>query len=266
MYYTRSGFPQEGEKVIVVVTKIQYHSVFVKLVEYKDKSGLLHISEIAPGRIRSINEYVKEGKTTVCKVLRVDEQKGHIDLSLRRVSEAQRIERLSLMKQELKAEKIIEATAQELKSDVKKFYEKLAKVILKKYDYIYDFFFEVALNQSPMDEAKLPVKEAKVLETLIRARIKQPLVELGGKLKMISYLGNGAQVVRDILDEADALDEHVTIRYLGAGTYKVRIVTKEYKDAEHILQQVLTCIQKRVDNKQTFMHFAKEEGKKIEAE
>ena len=89
MLYRRKGFPEEDELVLCTVTKIFPHSVFCNLDEF-GRTGVIHISEIAPGRIRNIRNYVRHGKKVICKVLRTDKQKGHIDLSLRRVNEGQR--------------------------------------------------------------------------------------------------------------------------------------------------------------------------------
>jgi translation initiation factor 2 subunit 1 len=77
MFYKKEGFPEEDELVICTVAEIQYHSIFVTVDEYDNISGMIHISEIAPGRIRNIRDYVKEGKVIVCKVLRINTEKGH---------------------------------------------------------------------------------------------------------------------------------------------------------------------------------------------
>ena len=89
MYYRKEGMPEESELVMSTVTKIQYNAIFVNLDEY-DKTGMIHISEISPGRIRNIRDFVREGKKIVCVVLRVNQERGYIDLSLRRVGEGQR--------------------------------------------------------------------------------------------------------------------------------------------------------------------------------
>ena len=61
--------PKEGEIVLCKVTKIFHSSVFANLVEYGDfSSGMIHISEIAPGRIRNLRDYVKVGKQIVCVI------------------------------------------------------------------------------------------------------------------------------------------------------------------------------------------------------
>ena len=94
MFYKKKEIPKEGEIVLCTVKKISYHSVFLKLDEYNNLEGMMHISEIAPGRIRTIRDYVKEGKKVVCKILRVNKITKSIELSLRRVNKMQRINNL----------------------------------------------------------------------------------------------------------------------------------------------------------------------------
>jgi len=47
---------------------------------------MILLSEVSRRRIRSINKLIRVGKQEVCMVLRVDQDKGYIDLSKRRVS------------------------------------------------------------------------------------------------------------------------------------------------------------------------------------
>src|SRR3990167_8225509 len=121
MLLKKEGFPEEDELVLCTVTKIFHNGVFVDLDEYA-KGGMIHISEVSPGRIRNIRDFVVEGKKVVCKVLRVDGEKGHIDLSLRRVNEGQKKIKINEIKMEQRAEKIIEFAAKKLSIDFKKFY------------------------------------------------------------------------------------------------------------------------------------------------
>ena len=65
------------------VTGITNFGAFVELTG--GKVGLIHISEVAPGRIRNIREFVSEGKKIICMILRVKKEREQYDLSLRRV-------------------------------------------------------------------------------------------------------------------------------------------------------------------------------------
>src|SRR5439155_23833651 len=77
---------------------------FVTLDEYESKSRFIHIAEVSSGSIKYIRDYVREGQKVVCKVLKVDTDKGHIDLSLKAVNEHQRREKIQEWKNEQKAE------------------------------------------------------------------------------------------------------------------------------------------------------------------
>jgi translation initiation factor 2 subunit 1 len=79
MLYKKTGLPEESELVLCTVTKVLPNSVFVTLDEY-GIDGLIHISEVSPGRIRNIRDFVKEGKKVVCKILRINVERGQVDV------------------------------------------------------------------------------------------------------------------------------------------------------------------------------------------
>jgi general stress protein 13 len=68
------------------VTGIQPYGAFVALDE--EKQGLVHISEVAHGFVKDINDYLSVGKEVQVKVLSVDEANGKISLSIRATQEA----------------------------------------------------------------------------------------------------------------------------------------------------------------------------------
>ena len=95
---------EEGQIVLCEVQKILGTTVFCKIEG--DGEGTLTTSEISPGRIRNIRKYVTPGKKIVCNVLRINMERGHIDLSLRRVNDSQRRRKMDEIKQEQKKNQI----------------------------------------------------------------------------------------------------------------------------------------------------------------
>ena len=89
-----SDFPEEGELVVVTVKTVKNFGAFGILDEYDGKEGFIHITDVASGWVKYIRDHVKESQKIVCKVLRVDEQKSHIDLSLKQVNEHQKREKI----------------------------------------------------------------------------------------------------------------------------------------------------------------------------
>jgi translation initiation factor 2 subunit 1 len=248
--------PEEDELVLCTVTKIHFNSVFAKLDEY-DKTGMIHISEISPGRIRNIRDYVVEGKKVICKVLRIDKVKGHIDLSLRRVNEGQRRRKNEEIKSEQRAEKIIEGLAKQLNLDLNVVYEEVAGNVFKKYEYIHQSFKDVV--EKDLDLINLGIKKniAEALTKIIKEKIKPPSVQIKGELKITLYDPNGVEIVKQALSKAKNKD--IIINYKGAGKYNIIVTAPDYKQAEKILKQKTESVIKFVEKKKGVVSFEREE-------
>jgi len=84
MYEPR--YPEIDEVVMVQVKSVAEMGAYVSLLEYNGIEGMILLSELSRRRIRSISKLIKVGRQEPVMVLRVDEEKGYIDLSKRRVS------------------------------------------------------------------------------------------------------------------------------------------------------------------------------------
>eukprot|EP00058_Branchiostoma_floridae_P024106 XP_002609596.1 hypothetical protein BRAFLDRAFT_115066 [Branchiostoma floridae] len=80
-------FPQVDEVIMVNVRSIAEMGAYVSLLEYNNIEGMILLSELSRRRIRSINKLIRVGRNECVVVIRVDEEKGYIDLSKRRVSQ-----------------------------------------------------------------------------------------------------------------------------------------------------------------------------------
>ena len=85
MYESR--YPQVDMAVMIQVKSIGEMCAYVSLLEYNNIEGMILLSELSRRRIRSINSLIKVGRTEPVMVLHVDEEKGYVNLSKRRVSE-----------------------------------------------------------------------------------------------------------------------------------------------------------------------------------
>lgn len=245
MNLQKKGFPEEDELVLCTVTAINPYSVFVTLDEYNGKTALVHISEVSPGRIRNIRDFVKEDKKIVCKVLRINKEKGHVDLSLRRVNESQKRIKLNEIKQQQLVEKIIEQVAKKNEKNFKKSLEEISEKILKKHDSIFEAFELVVENK--IDLGKILDKNvAEELTELIKQRISPPEVKICGIITLISRDSDGIERIKKILKLCEKAG--TIIKYAGGGTYNLEITAENYKNAEKILKKALKdseeCAQK----------------------
>ncbi|KAK3091959.1 hypothetical protein FSP39_024022 [Pinctada imbricata] len=79
-------YPEVEDVVMVNVRSIAEMGAYVHLLEYNNIEGMILLSELSRRRIRSINKLIRVGRNECVVVIRVDKDKGYIDLSKRRVS------------------------------------------------------------------------------------------------------------------------------------------------------------------------------------
>lgn len=248
MFYKKKGMPEESDLVQCTITKIQFHSVFARLDEFDNKSGMIHISEISPGRIRNIYDYVKEGKVVICKVLKIHPKLGHIDLSLRRVSEGQRRMKAEEMKQEQLAEKIIELLAPKFKKKPKELYEEIGIKILENYKYVHDCFLDSLADKKILEKAGVDKKYVDELHNLILLRNKPKEINIKENITLTSYEPNGIEIIKESLQKVLTESDKIMIKYHGGGTYDLTVTDTDFKIAEKILKQVNSQLEEDFSN------------------
>ncbi len=79
-------YPVVGEIYDGVVTKILDFGAFVEIMD-GGAQGLVHISEIAPRRIRAVQDELDVGQKVRVKVLEIDTERNRIRLSIKAVSD-----------------------------------------------------------------------------------------------------------------------------------------------------------------------------------
>lgn len=250
MLYKRQGIPEEDEIVLCQVTKLFPNSVFVDLLEY-GHSGMIHISEVSPGRIRNLRDYVSIGRQLVCKVLHIDRERGHIDLSLRRVNSTQREEKLEDMKQELKAEQLIKNMAKKHHQPAEKLYKTIAEAVLRSYSYIYQACKDVAAGEADLKKLGLEESLAQEFQVVILDKFKPAKVMIRGQIRLQTYLPQGIERIKETLFSIEQVSPTINLVYLGGGRYKLTIEDLTYESAEGHLAQVESILQNFQDKVST---------------
>lgn len=241
MFYHRPGLPEEEEIVLCKVTQILPNSVFVEIVEY-GKQGMVHISEIAPGRIRNLREYVSDGREIVCKVLRINRERGHIDLSLRRVNSTQRVDKLEEIRQETKAETLIKNIAKKLGRPAPELYTAVTSAIFKEYSHLYLCFKDIVAGKVSLEKLGLDKALAQEISTAVLDKFKPSKIELKGEIRLQTYASAGIDKIKSVLQAIEKISSSLKITYLGAGRYKLTLEDADYKPAEKkitLVQQLL---------------------------
>ena len=255
--------PEIGEIVIATITKVSDHGAYVTLDEYNGIQGFLHVSEIAPGWVRKVTKYVREGEKKVLLIKKVQATRGEIDLSLKQISKEQRKKKLLDVKRFEKEQGILKNIQEKAKLSSKQI-EAIEDKLLSKYDSVYDAIIDIATKNKEALENLEITEEIKTVIEDISTKIKLPSVEIRGILELTNNKSNGIEVIRKIL--LDVIKENnnskIEISYIGAPKYRVGIIAQDFKTAEKILKPILEKIEKDTKKKGGEFKFTREESKK----
>jgi len=232
--------PAENDIVLCTVEKIDGTTVFVKLED--GTQGTIIISEIAPGRIRNLREYVIPNKKIVCKVLRVSPTQ--LDLSLRRVGSKERLEVMEKYKQEQTAK-----TA--LSSLLKEKFKEVQEKILKDFENLSDFFNKARENEELIAKY-IPKEIVEQIKKITQKRRKEIEVKKIIKLKCLE--NDGISKIRNLFAVASKSAEVI---YIAAGKFQLTIKEEDYKKANQKMNECLLAIEQKA--KKDFCEFAIEE-------
>jgi len=251
--------PEQGEIILATVTKVMDHGAYVTLDEYDDVQGFLHISEIAPGWIRSVNRFVKDGEKKVLLVKKV--KAGDIDLSLKQVSKDQKKQKLKEVKKYEKGKTLLQ-NVQDKANLTDEEVEKIEDKIYTKFDSVYDAFMEIARNGiDVIKELKLAKKTTAAVEEIC-SKIKLPSVEIRGIMEITNNKSDGVEIIKKTLLDVIKKDSTMDITYLGAPKYRISITSEDFKSAEKSLKPIIEEIQTNIEKKKGLFKFTREDSKK----
>merc|ERR1712000_378750 len=140
-------YPEVESFVMVNVKQIAEMGAYVKLLEYHNAEGMILLSELSRRRIRSIQKLIRVGRNEVVVFLRVDKEKGYIDLSKRRVSPEDVIKCEERYSKSRAVNSIVTHVAHKLDYPLEQLYEKVVWPLDHSYGHSYDAF-KLAVTES----------------------------------------------------------------------------------------------------------------------
>lgn len=189
---------------------------YVSLLEYNGIEGMILLSELSRRRIRSITKLIKVGRQEPVMVLRVDKEKGYIDLSKRRVSpeDIQKCEdRFNKSKM---VHSIMRHVAETTGAPLEGLYGAIAWPLYKLFGHAFDAFKLMAADDGaavikrleeerggPVPELTPPVVE-QLLRNIKRRMTPQPL-KIRADVEATCYAYDGVERIRDAMRAAEAL-------------------------------------------------------------
>ncbi|MBS3073827.1 hypothetical protein J4447_00040 [Candidatus Pacearchaeota archaeon] len=222
---------EDGDLVLCKVTEVGRTAVSVVAEGNEKIDGTIPISEIAPGRIRNLRDYVVPNKRIVCKVLRANIS-GSLVLSLRRVSLKETKEVFEEQKKDRAALKILEVVIGE------SYREACRKIIDGERKKLREVF-EDARNNPAVIKKYLDNESADKILKIISEK-KEKKKEVKKELILKSRKPEGIIDIKNILSSCKECE----ISYIGGGKYTIKIKGRDYKEVNSKINNNLSDIEK----------------------
>jgi len=239
----QNEYPDVGDLVIATVVRVVDYGAYVKLDEYQGKEGLIHISEISTTWVRNIRDHAREGQKLVLKVLRINPQRGQVDLSLRRVTGREKAEKMLQWKKEKKAESIIKSASEKIRIEPTAI-EMIKQKVSEKYDSLYDAF-EDSLEDGEEVFVKLGVPSdlATALSEAAKSKIRLERAKVKAIVELTCVKPSGIEAIRTALLNAKKVRKprgtDIRIYTVGSPHYRIEVTAKDYSEGERTLNETI---------------------------
>lgn len=227
---------EEGKIVLCTVKEVTNTATSVKLDTGEE--GIIISSEIAPGRIKHMRQYVIPNKKIVCKV--IGSSNNHLHLSLRRVSSKERKEVMEEYKQE-----------QALKIGFKQIFgeksEDIIQKILGDFENLQDFINKAREKESLFEEY-IPKEKQDLIKRIIEKKRKSH--ELKYHIVVKCLKNDGLSRIKKVLE---LNDDKISVSYISAGNFKLKLIVEDFKEGKKRMNEILKDLEKKaIKNKCEF--------------
>ncbi|XP_045460928.1 eukaryotic translation initiation factor 2 subunit 1 [Harmonia axyridis] len=255
--FYKEKYPEVEDVVMVNVRAIAEMGAYVHLLEYKNIEGMILLSELSRRRIRSINKLIRVGKTEPVVVIRVDKDKGYIDLSKRRVS-AEDVEKCTERFAKAKAvnsilRHVAELLRYETDEQLEELYQKTAWYFEEKYKKnkasAYDFFKQAVVDPSILAECDLDENTKEVLLNNIKRKLTSQAVKVRADIECACYGYEGIDAVKTALKAGLDLSTEelpIKINLIAPPLYVMTTSTPEKQDGLKALNDAIEVIKKTI--------------------
>jgi len=216
-------YPDVDELVVVNVKSIAEMGAYVSLLEYNNIEGMILLSELSRRRIRSISKLIRVGRQEVVVVLRVDKEKGYIDLSKRRVSPEEVVKCEEKYNKSKAVHSIMRHVSETMQRSAEELYVQFGWPLYKRFGHAYDAF-KLAINDPDTVFMGLGVDgelKSCIIKNIQRRLAPQP-VKVRADLEVTCFHYDGIDAIKHALKAGEALctaDSSISVKLVAPPLY-----------------------------------------------
>mmetsp|Transcript_1100 Transcript_1100/g.1319 ORF Transcript_1100/g.1319 Transcript_1100/m.1319 type:complete len:337 (+) Transcript_1100:71-1081(+) len=255
--FYENKYPEVESVVMVNVRNIADMGAYVSLMEYNNIEGMILLSELSRRRIRSIHKLIRVNRNEVVMVLRVDKDKGYIDLSKRRVSPEDIAACEDRFNKAKAVHGVLRHLAERRKLYLEDLYEKIGWPLYKKFGHAYDAF-KLAISddnkdgEDPFDSVDVPEDILDELKTYIRRRLAPQPIKIRSDIEVSCFKYEGIDAIREALFAAMELSTEnspIKIKLIAPPIYVLSTMTLEKQAGIGLLENAIKVIEEKITAK-----------------
>ncbi|KAI4603629.1 phosphatidylcholine and lysophosphatidylcholine phospholipase [Pestalotiopsis sp. IQ-011] len=244
-------YPEIDSFVMVNVKQIADMGAYVKLLEYDNIDGMILLSELSRRRIRSIQKLIRVGRNEVVVVLRVDKEKGYIDLSKRRVSPEDIVKCEERYNKSKMVHSIMRHVAEKTQVPIEELYESIAWPLNKKYGHSIDAFKLSITNPDVWNDVTFSSEAvAEELKSYIGKRLTPQPTKVRADVEVTCFGYEGIDAVKTALRTAEAKnteDNQVKVKLVSPPLYVLTSTCLDKSVGITRLEEAIVDIRKNIE-------------------
>lgn len=253
--FYENKYPEIESVVMVNVRNIADMGAYVSLMEYNNIEGMILLSELSRRRIRSIHKLIRVNRNEVVMVLRVDEDKGYIDLSKRRVSPEDVAACEDRFNKAKAVHGVLRHLAERRKYYLEDLYERIGWPLYKKYGHAFDAF-KLAISDDndvdPFDEIDIPKDLKDDLKAYILRRLAPQQVKIRSDIEVSCFTYEGIDAIREALFagmEQSTENMKIKINLIAPPIYVLSTMTFDKEAGIALLKKAIDTIEEKITSK-----------------
>lgn len=254
--FYENKFPEIESVVMVNVRNIADMGAYVSLMEYNNIEGMILLSELSRRRIRSIHKLIRVNRNEVVMVLRVDKEKGYIDLSKRRVAPEDVAACEDRFNKAKAVHGVLRHLAERRKFYLEDLYEKIGWPLYRKFGHAYDAF-KLAISEDknagdPFADLDVPEDVIEELRTYILRRLAPQPIKIRSDIEVSCFTYEGIDAIRDALFAGMAKGSEqypIRIKLIAPPIYVLSTTTLEKEAGIALLNDSIEAIRENITAK-----------------
>lgn len=235
---------------MVNVKQIAEMGAYVKLLEYDNIDGMILLSELSRRRIRSIQKLIRIDRNEVVIVLRVDKEKGYIDLSKRRVSPEDVVKCEERYNKSKAVHSIMRHVAEATKTPLETLYQQIGWPLNRKYGHSHDAFKLSITDPEVWDGIEFPSEAVKkeLLQYISKKLTPHP-IKVRADIEVTCFGYDGIDAVKDALhaaEENNTADNQVKVRLVAPPLYVLTIQCLDKNKGLKLLEEAIERTTKKI--------------------